>query len=147
MLRNHFTETSFAMSIIYTFTFLKKIVAISAKKLKYKYKIVLTVKKNRFVKHLQDKMACREAKQKDRETFTTFLVFDLQNVLSCPHAEQSKLNVYNLTAFLSSTKQVYCSLWHEGLMARTGNDLASNLIKMLECVFSDNPDLTTLVLW
>lgn len=110
-------------------------------------------KKLIYDKHLQDKVACREEKKKDRETGATFLVFDLQNVLSCPHAEisnfyyKSKLNVYNLTAVLSSTKQVYCSLWHEGLMGRTGNDLASALIKILEAVFLDNPELVTLVLW
>lgn len=106
-----------------------------------------------FEKHIQDKAACREEKNKDRESKTTFLVFDLQNVLTCPRAEvsnfyyKSKLNVYNLTAFLSTTKQVYYSLWHEGLMGRTGNDLASALIKILDAVFKDNQSLTSLVLW
>ncbi|XP_072398779.1 uncharacterized protein [Diabrotica undecimpunctata] len=110
-------------------------------------------KKSAFERHIQNKITCRENKNKDRETQTTFLVFDLQNVLSCPHAEvsnfyyKSKLNVYNLTAILSSTKQVYCSLWHECLMGRTGNDLASALIKILEAVFLDNPNLTSLLLW
>lgn len=110
-------------------------------------------KRLKFEKHLQDKVACREEKKKDRDTSTTFLVFDMQNVITCPHAEvsnfyyKSKLNVYNLTAILSSTKQVYCALWHEGLMGRSGNDLASALIKILDRVFLDNPNLESLVLW
>lgn len=77
---------------------------------------------------------------------TPYLVFDLQNVLSCPHAEvsnfyyKSKLNVYHFTAILSSTKQVYSCLWNEVLLGRGGNDIASALVKILEAVYEDNPD-------
>lgn len=106
-----------------------------------------------FDRHLEEKNASRIEKNRDRENRNTFLVFDLQNVLSCPHAEvsnfyyKSKLNVYNLTALLSSTKQVYCALWNESLMGRSGNDIASALLKILEAVFKDNRDLTSLILW
>ncbi|XP_036317389.1 uncharacterized protein LOC118732366 [Rhagoletis pomonella] len=106
-----------------------------------------------YEKHIEEKNAARAEKQKDRDNGNIFLVFDMQNVLSCPRAEvsnfyyKSKLNVYNLTATLSSTKQVYCSLWNEAIMGRGGNDIASALIKILEAVFSDNPQLKSLVLW
>lgn len=64
-------------------------------------------------------------------------MFDLQSVLPCPQAEissdyyKSQPNAYNLTAILSSTKQVYCAEWHELLMGRAGNDSAvQNLFAM-----------------
>lgn len=102
--------------------------------------------------------ATRNEKAKDRENKECpFLVFDLQNVLPCPKAEisnyyyKSKLNLYNLTAILSTTKQVYCAEWHEMLMGRArgraGNDLASALVKILEAVFADNKTLKNLILW
>lgn len=111
-------------------------------------------KAKEYENHVKEKNATRNEKAKDRERKDTpFLVFDLQNVLSCPQAEisnyyyKSKLNVYNLTAILSSTKQVYCAEWHEMLMGRAGNDIASALIKILEAVFADNKTLETLILW
>lgn len=65
------------------------------------------------------------------------MVFDLQNVHPCPKAELS--NYYY--------EQVYCAEWHELLMGRAGNDLASALIKILEVVFADNRNLKNLILW
>ncbi|CAG9838070.1 unnamed protein product [Diabrotica balteata] len=93
--------------------------------------------------------ACEE--KKDRETHNNFLVFDLHNVLSCAHAEVSnlyykiKLKVYNLTAILSKTKQVHCALWSESLMGRSGNDIASALIKILKAVFRDHANVKTII--
>lgn len=121
-------------------------------KLKEKEKTLTDEKKEEYDNHVKEKEATRNEKRKDRENNSTaLLVFDLQNVLSCPQADisnfyyKSKLNVYNLTAILSTTKQVYCAIWHEILMGRVGNDLASAVIRILKTVFEDN-DLTKLVL-
>lgn len=115
----------------------------------------LSAEKNEdYKKHITGKIACRNEKKKDKEDKNTvILCFDLENVLSCPRAEigsfyyKSKFNVYNLTAILSSTKQVYCAIWHEMMMGRSGNDIASALVAILEKVVSDNPDIRNLVLW
>lgn len=76
-------------------------------KMRSNEKLPLTDEKNReYDEHLARKYATREEKHKDKESGNTFLVFDLQNVLTCPHAEvsnfyyKSKFNVYNLTAIL-----------------------------------------------
>ena len=113
-----------------------------------------TEKALQYYNHVKEKTATRNEKENDRKHQNSpFLVFDLQNVLQCPQAEisnfyyKSKLNVYNLTAILSSTKQVYCAMWNESLMGRAGNDLASALVKILEMVFSENKELKNLVLW
>ena len=78
------------------------------------------------VRHLllvEDKMFTRTETSNDRNDETkAVLWFDLQNVLSCPKAEisnfyyKSKFSVYNLTAHLSTTKQVYYALWDESQM-------------------------------
>nr|CAI5865866.1 unnamed protein product [Callosobruchus analis] len=111
------------------------------------------LKKKEYELHIEEKEATRNEKIKDRESGEACLVFDLQNVLPCPKAEitnffrKRKLNLYDLTAILSSTKQVYCAEWHELLMGRSGNDLASALIKILEAVFAENRNLNNLIPW
>ncbi|KAK4886758.1 hypothetical protein RN001_003029 [Aquatica leii] len=111
-------------------------------------------KKQEYKNHIKEKIATRGEKRKDRDSrSSTFLVFDLQNVLPCPKAEvsnfyyKSKLNVYNLTAILSSTKKVYCAVWHELVTGRAGKNIASALIKILEAVFADNKNLKGLIFW
>lgn len=42
---------------------------------------------------------------------------------------------------------MYCAIWHEMFMGRTGNDIASAVVSILERVFSDNPDISNIVLW
>lgn len=80
----------------------------------------------------------REQKAYDKESGVPILTFDLQNVLSCSRAEigpvfySSNLNVYNLTAHLSTTKKVYCAIWTEYTGGRSGNDIASAFTKILE---------------
>nr|CAH7761214.1 unnamed protein product [Callosobruchus chinensis] len=81
------------------------------------------------------------------------LCVDLENVLTCQRADvnklfyKSKLSVYNLTAHLSLSKQVYCSAWSEHLMGRKGNDIVSALLMILSKVLTDHPHLTELTLW
>lgn len=92
----------------------------------------------------------RAERKKDRESTNPVVCFDLQNVLSCSKGEisnffyKSKIDVYNLTAHLSTTKQVYCPLWSEELMGRNGNEIASALIRILKAVFTDNPKIKDL---
>lgn len=49
-----------------------------------------------------------------------------------------KLNIYNLTAHLSTNKKVYCSIWTEYTGGRSGNDLASALFKILNKILEEN---------
>ncbi|CAH1955924.1 unnamed protein product [Acanthoscelides obtectus] len=107
-----------------------------------------------YEKHMVEKKTCRQERHSDRESKEkTVLCFDLQNVLTCPKAEvskfyyKSKLSVYNLTAHLSLTKQVYCAVWTVHLIGRTGNDIASALYKILSQVVKDHPIMTELILW
>lgn len=56
-----------------------------------------------------EKNSCHEENKKNKDSLTTFLIFVLQKVLSCPHAKISKyfkrkLNVYNVTAIYQSSK-------------------------------------------
>lgn len=102
--------------------------------------------------HLKLKQMMRDQKDLDKASGTPILTFDLENVLSCPRAEigpmfyNSKLNVYNLTAHLSTSKKVYCALWTEYTGGRSGNDIASALQKILEKVFEDS-NITKLITW
>nr|CAH7724128.1 unnamed protein product [Callosobruchus chinensis] len=107
-----------------------------------------------YEKHMVEKKICRQERNLDRESKErAVLCFDLQNVLTCPKAEvskffyKSKLSVYNLTAHLSLSKQVYCAVWAEHLIGRTGNDIASALYRILNQVVEDHPSLTELILW
>nr|CAI5826453.1 unnamed protein product [Callosobruchus analis] len=107
-----------------------------------------------YEKHMVEKKTCRQERNLDRESKErAVLCFDLQNVLTCPKAEvskffyKSKLSVYSLTAHLSLSKQVYCAVWAEHLIGRTGNDIASALYRILNQVVEDHPSLTELILW
>ena len=100
----------------------------------------------------QKEDTCEERK-KDRQLRYPVLCFDLQNVLTVPKAEIStffylrKLSVYNMTAHLSSDKAIYCIIWYESLSGRSGNDLASAILQILEFVLTTHPQLKDLILW
>lgn len=102
--------------------------------------------------HCKLKSQMREQKLADKESGVPILCFDLQNVLTCPRSEigpmfyHSKLNIYNLTAQLSTTKKIYCAIWTEYTGGRSGNDLASALYKILTKVVEEN-DITELITW
>lgn len=110
-------------------------------------------KRQIFENHIKEKNGTREERERDRKGDVPVLSFDLENVLSLPKAEvsnffyKSKFNVYNLTAHFSVTKNVYCAIWTENLMGRSGNDIASALYKILEQVLADHPNVTELILW
>ncbi|CAG9825728.1 unnamed protein product [Phaedon cochleariae] len=111
--------------------------------------------------HLRRKEAGYIERNKDRELKkivedgeqTAVITFDLQNVYTLPKIGvknfyyKCKLNVYNLTAHCNINNQVYNCIWHECNGGRTGNDLASALVKILGGIADDNPFLTKIILW
>lgn len=105
-----------------------------------------------YKKHLNEKKNMREQKKADKDSGTPVLIFDMENVITCPRTEigplfyKCKLNIYNLTAYLTTTKTTYCAIWTEKTAGRTGNDIASALIRILERVFEEN-DITNLITW
>ena len=96
----------------------------------------------------------RKERQQDRDDKTNLIVsFDLENVITCPKAETScffykrKLNVYNLTAHVSKTKQGYCAIWSENTFGRAGNDIASAVINILNLVVGNHPETRNIITW
>ena len=108
----------------------------------------------KYEKHLRGKHETYAERRADRECREKCVVsFDLQNVFALPQANVSnffykrKLNVYHLTAHYSLTKQCYGVLWPESLSGRSGNDIASGLVRILENIIKDNPSVTEMTLW
>jgi len=46
-----------------------------------------------------------------------------------------------------SHSQVYCALWHEDIVGRAGNDMASAVLKVIETIFEQNPTKTNIITW
>ena len=96
----------------------------------------------------------RDVDRKDQNKFT--VCFDLQNVFALPTADVSnffyrrKLNVYHMTAHCSADKRGYGAIWYEGQNGRSGNDIASSVMKLLDAIVkenSDDPRISHLTLW
>ncbi|CAG9827554.1 unnamed protein product [Diabrotica balteata] len=113
-------------------------------------------RREEFQNHVKGKEESKMEKNRDRETVeenTAFISFDLQNVYSLPKANVSnffykrKFSVYNLTGYCSKNKKTYCGVWHEMISERTGNHICSSLLKILDQIVSDFPELTKLVIW
>ncbi|XP_072399630.1 uncharacterized protein [Diabrotica undecimpunctata] len=113
-------------------------------------------RREEFQNHVKGKEESKMEKNRDRETVeenTAFISFDLQNVYSLPKANVSnffykrKFSVYNLTGYCSKNKKTYCGVWHEMISGRTGNHICSSLLKILDQIVSDFPELTKLVIW
>ena len=112
--------------------------------------------KQRFEQHRNCKRLTKAERDLDRrlnDPTHAVVCFDLQNVISLPNANVKsffylrKLNVYNMTAHCSIDKTGYCALWSENVSGRTGNDMASSLIKLLEKIVEKHPGLTHITLW
>lgn len=62
-----------------------------------------------------------------------------------------KLSVFNLTATVcpayKKPKVTYCAIWSEVHSGRSGDDIASALIKILQNVLADHPHVEILTLW
>ena len=110
-----------------------------------------------FQAHLQGKEETKLERDRDRANKDAFCVcFDLENVFALPRANISsffyrrKLNVYNMTAHCSVDKKGYGALWHMGQNGRTGNDIASAVLKLLSVIVEDHandPRIQHIVMW
>ena len=103
--------------------------------------------------HIQSKVRTKMERDNDRTSEKAVLCFDLENVSTCPRANISiffykrKLNVYNLTAHMSLNKRIYTAIWVEHQTGRCASEIASALLKVLERVLQDVPDLEVITLW
>lgn len=81
------------------------------------------------------------------------LSFDLQQVLGLPQSNvsiafyKSKLNCYNLTVKCANDGVTYCSMWHEALAGRAGDEISSALIAVLKRVLDKFPEATEFVFY
>lgn len=126
--------------------------------LKKQYNTLTKEKQIIFDNHFTKKQNMRNEREKDRNNkinTTAVICFDLENVLPLPKTNvgsafyKRKLNMYNMTVHLQimSHSQVYCALWHEGIVGRSGNDMASAVIKVFETIFEQNPTITNIITW
>lgn len=104
--------------------------------------------------HMQRKLNAAAEKLSDKtKTDIVKIIFDLENVFALPRATtgmfyyKRKFAMYNLTGYCSANKTTYCSLWNEGIMGRSGDDIASALIKIIKEVAKDLPDTKKIILW
>lgn len=119
----------------------------------------LTEEKKQFYEdHIIKKQEMRIENDEDRKNEDPTLAiisFDLENVLTIPKTNvgsafyKRKLNVYNMTAHLKMTThtKIYCGLWHEGIVGRSGNDMASAVQAILTTICDQNPIITRIVTW
>lgn len=128
------------------------------KALKKQYNTLTEDKQAIFDTHFIKKQNMRNEREKDRNNknpTTAIICFDLENVLPLPKTNvgsafyKRKLNMYNMTVHLQMTShsQVYCALWHEGIVGRSGNDMASAVLKVIETIFVQYPTITNIITW
>jgi len=82
-------------------------------------------------KHLAEKVAMREEKNRDKcitDDSCLLVVFDLENVITLHKAEA-----------MTSSKQGYCAIWTELVSGRAGHDIASAFVKILTKMVEDHP--------
>lgn len=126
-------------------------------RLKGKSGILSSDEQRSWEKHELGKQAAKQNRDVDRrcseDQETAIICFDLENVFALPRSNIScffysrKLNTYNLTAHCSLQKQAYCCIWSEGTHGRQGSDIASGLIKILNRVLVDFPQVRKIILW
>lgn len=115
--------------------------------------------RDNYKNHTMEKNMSKAERDLDRSNIDAnqcIVCYDLQNVFSLPKGNSSiffykrKLNVFNLTATAiipQKEKITYCAIWHEGHSGRSGNDIASALLKLLNNISKDNPNLKKIILW
>ena len=104
--------------------------------------------------HVTEKETMREQRRLDRDDKDKLVIsFDLENVITCPKAEISsffyrkKLNMYNLTGYDSLSKTGYCVVWCETTSGRSGNDIASAVIQILERAVENHREVKHITTW
>ena len=94
----------------------------------------------------------RANREADKQRGQPVLCFDLENVITLPKAEISsffykrKLNSYNTTGHLSN-KQGFCCIWMEAMAGRAGDDISSAVIRVVNEIIKDNPEILDLITW
>ena len=110
----------------------------------------------RFAQHEKCKQLAKTERDKDRQISNcshAVVCFDLENVIMLPKANiknffyMRKFAVYNMTAHCSLDKQGYCAIWAENLAGRTGNDMASAVVKLLDKIVENHPLISCITLW
>ncbi len=104
--------------------------------------------------HLLLRNSIRADRNIDRQNNNQLTIcFDLEKVITCPQSfvnnfyYKRKINIYNLTAHESYSKTGYCCIWDESICGRSGNDLASALIAILEKIVNNYSEVKSFVLW
>ena len=107
--------------------------------------------------HRRSREETEAERNADRCNKDAFVVcFDLENVFSLPRANISsffykrKLNVYHMTTHCSVDRKAYGALWHEAQNGRSGNDIASTVVRLLEEIVADHKEdkrLKHITLW
>jgi hypothetical protein len=104
--------------------------------------------------HLKLKDLIRNDRNIDRNNKNKLVIsFDLQKVITIPQSSvnnfyyKRKINVYNLTASESLSKSGYCAVWDEKTCGRTGSDIASALVAILNEILSKYNSIENLTLW
>lgn len=121
-------------------------------RIKKEEKTLTLEEQNLHEEHVEIKNKMRFERNRDRESKVPTLCFDLENVITCPRSEVGdffylqKLNIYNLTAYFSTTRKVYCAIWTEERQGRGGNVIASAFKKIVDKVLSEN-NISDLITW
>ena len=107
-------------------------------------------------RHTDGKKDAENLRKEDKannDPGTLVVSFDLENVFALPRTPvssafyKSKLNCYNLTAVVGRTKEAFSAVWVETTSGRSGNDLASALIHLLDTIIPKYPDTKNIILW
>ena len=110
----------------------------------------------KFAEHANYKLLSKANRDSDRSVIDNnhaIICIDLQNVLTLPHANvksfffSRKLSVYNFTGHCSLDSTGYCAVWPESTAGRTGNDMASACVAILNKIAEKHTNISKITLW
>ncbi|KAJ8875748.1 hypothetical protein PR048_023647 [Dryococelus australis] len=115
---------------------------------------VSNILQEKYEDHLKQKqlMPIERQYNTDLSRPNVFVCFDIEN-FNLPHCNVSvaiykrKHTAYNMTAQVSVSKLGYCGLWTEALIGRSGNDIASAVIQLLERIIQNQPETEEIITW
>jgi hypothetical protein len=118
-----------------------------------KFKISNDIENIDYQNHLKLRDLIKADRKLDRENIAKLVVcFDLEKVITCLQSfvnnfyYKRKINCYNLTAHDSIKKQGYCAVWDEKTCGRSGNDIASALLTILEKIIDNHSNIDSFTL-
>lgn len=101
----------------------------------------------------KDEMRLERENDKIVNSKIAIVCFDLENVIKLPKTNvgsafyKRKLNVYNLTAHINLTRKIYCAVWNETIVGRSGNDIVSAVICCLKQIIEDHDSVQEIITW